>query len=365
MPSPSSSRRSCSAGSSSRGVNPERCSTGQKRLPGLAKWRPVAAEYSPGLIPQNSTSRPGAITSGTSLPAAAASAAGEGRSSFGSVMALRTIARAARPGRGSVDCSGRSARGGRMTARTLDGRAVAAQIQQELADEVERLASVGARPGLAAVLVGDDEASHIYVGAKQRAAASTGIDSRRVSLPANASQGQVLDAVAVQEAIDPAKDVDGLHPWNEGRLLRGDPVFAPCTPAGIVELLRRERVAVEGSHVVIVGRGLLVGRPLAVLLSAKAAGANATVTICHTGTRKLSGFTREADVLVAAAGRPAMIGPDMVRKGAAGVDGALVGDVAPEVAEVAGAFTPVPGGVGPMTVAMLLANTVRAARGAA
>jgi methylenetetrahydrofolate dehydrogenase (NADP+) / methenyltetrahydrofolate cyclohydrolase len=284
-----------------------------------------------------------------------------------------------------------------MPARTLDGKAVAAQIRAELAEEIERLAADGRRPGLAAVLAGDDEASHIYVGAKQRAAASIGIDSRRVSLPADASQRQVLDAVAelnadpavhgiivqlplpdgldpvaVQEAIDPAKDVDGLHPWNEGRLLRGDPAFAPCTPAGIVELLRRERVPVEGSHVVIVGRGLLVGRPLAVLLSAKAPGANATVTLCHTGTRGLSGYTREADVLVAAAGRPAMIKPDMVRPGAAvvdvgnhRVDGALVGDVAPEVAEVAGALTPVPGGVGPMTVAMLLANTVRAARGAA
>jgi methylenetetrahydrofolate dehydrogenase (NADP+)/methenyltetrahydrofolate cyclohydrolase len=283
-----------------------------------------------------------------------------------------------------------------MPARTLDGKAVAAQIRAELAEEIERLAADGRRPGLAAVLAGDDEASHIYVGAKQRAAASIGIDSRRVSLPADASQQQVLDAVAelnadpavhgiivqlplpdgldpvaVQEAIDPAKDVDGLHPWNEGRLLRGDPAFAPCTPAGIVELLRRERVPVEGSHVVIVGRGLLVGRPLAVLLSAKAPGANATVTLCHTGTRGLSGYTREADVLVAAAGRPAMIKPDMVRPGAAvvdvgnhRVDGALVGDVAPEVAEVAGALTPVPGGVGPMTVAMLLANTVRAARGA-
>jgi len=282
-----------------------------------------------------------------------------------------------------------------MPARILDGRAAAAQIRAELAPEIERLAAAGRRPGLAAVLVGDDEASHIYVGAKQRAAANAGIDSRRVSLPADSSQAQVLDAVAelnadpavhgiivqlplpdgldpvvVQEAIDPAKDVDGLHPWNEGRLLRGDPAFAPCTPAGIVELLRRERVPVEGSHVVIVGRGLLVGRPLAVLLSAKAAGANATVTICHTGTRGLSSFTREADVLVAAAGRPAMIGPDMVRPGATvvdvgnhRVDGALVGDVAPEVAEVAGALTPVPGGVGPMTVAMLLANTVRAAGG--
>ena len=281
-----------------------------------------------------------------------------------------------------------------MPARILDGKAAATSIRAELRAEVERLAAAGRRPGLAAVLVGDDEASHIYVGAKQRAAANIGLDSRQVALPADASQQQVLDAVAglnadpgvhgiivqlplpdgldpvaVQEAIDPAKDVDGLHPWNEGRLLRGDPEFAPCTPAGIVELLRRERVAVEGSHVVIVGRGLLVGRPLAVLLSAKAPGANATATLCHTGTRKLSHFTREADVLVAAAGRPAMIVPDMVQPGAAVVDvgnhrvgGRIVGDVAPEVAQVAGALTPVPGGVGPMTVALLLANTVAAAR---
>ena len=280
-----------------------------------------------------------------------------------------------------------------MTARTLDGKAVAAQIQGELADEVERLARAGSRPGLAAVLVGDDEASHIYVGAKQRAAARWGVDSRKVALPAGASQRQVLEAVAglnadpavhgiivqlplpggldpiqVQEAIDPAKDVDGLHPWNEGRLLRGDPWLAPCTAVGIVELLRREKVQVEGSHVVIVGRGLLVGRPLAVLLSAKASGANATVTLCHTGTRDLAQFTRAADVLVAAAGVPRMITPEMVKPGAAvvdvgnhRVDGHLVGDVAPEVAGVAGALTPVPGGVGPMTVAMLMANTIAAA----
>ena len=281
-----------------------------------------------------------------------------------------------------------------MAARILDGRAVAAQLQAELSDEAERLAAVGRRPGLAAVLVGDDEASHIYVGAKQRAAGRWGIESRRVELPADASQQQVLDEVAslnadravhgiivqlplpagldpvrVQEAIDPAKDVDGLHPWNEGRLLRGDPLLAPCTAVGVVELLRREKVSVEGSHVVIVGRGLLVGRPLAVLLSAKAPGANATVTLCHTGTRDLAHFTREADVLVAAAGVPRMITPDMVKPGAAvvdvgnhRVDGRLIGDVAAEVAEVAGALTPVPGGVGPMTVAMLLANTVAAAR---
>jgi methylenetetrahydrofolate dehydrogenase (NADP+) / methenyltetrahydrofolate cyclohydrolase len=283
-----------------------------------------------------------------------------------------------------------------MPARILDGKALASRIRAELAEEAERLAGAGRRPGLAAVLVGDDEASHIYVGAKQRAAAATGVESRRVALPADTGQAEVeaavaglnadravhgiivqlplpdgLDPIRVQEAIDPAKDVDGLHPWNEGRLLRGDPEFAPCTPAGIVELLRAERVPVEGSHVVVVGRGLLVGRPLAVMLSAKAAGANATVTLCHTGTRRLGDFTRQADVLVAAAGRPAMITPEMVRPGAAVVDvgnhrvgGRLVGDVDPEVAEVAGAITPVPGGVGPMTVAMLLANTVRAARGA-
>jgi methylenetetrahydrofolate dehydrogenase (NADP+) / methenyltetrahydrofolate cyclohydrolase len=280
-----------------------------------------------------------------------------------------------------------------MSARALDGKAVAARIQAELGDEVERLATAGSRPGLAAVLVGDDEASHIYVGAKQRAAARWGIESRRVTLPASATQRQVLDAVRelnadqtvhgiivqlplprdlnpveVQEAIDPAKDVDGLHPWNEGRVLRGDPGLAPCTAVGIVELLRREKVQVEGRHVVIVGRGLLVGRPLAVLLSAKAPGANATVTLCHTGTRELTRFTLDADVLVAAAGVPRMITADMVKPGAAVVDvgnhridGELVGDVDEEVAEVAGAITPVPGGVGPMTVAMLMANTITAA----
>jgi methylenetetrahydrofolate dehydrogenase (NADP+) / methenyltetrahydrofolate cyclohydrolase len=280
-----------------------------------------------------------------------------------------------------------------MSARALDGKAVAAAIREELAGEVERLAAAGSRPGLAAVLVGDDEASHIYVGAKQRAAARWGIDSRRVTLPASATQRQVLDAVAelnvdptvhgiivqlplprglnpveVQEAIDPAKDVDGLHPWNEGRVLRGDPGLAPCTAIGIVELLRREKVRVDGVHVVIVGRGLLVGRPLAVLLSAKAPGANATVTLCHTGTRDLARYTLDGDVLVAAAGVPRMITADMVKPGAAVVDvgnhridGKLVGDVAEEVAEVAGAITPVPGGVGPMTVAMLMANTITAA----
>jgi methylenetetrahydrofolate dehydrogenase (NADP+)/methenyltetrahydrofolate cyclohydrolase len=178
-----------------------------------------------------------------------------------------------------------------------------------------------------------------------------------------------IDPVTVQEAIDPGKDVDALHPVSEGRLLRGDPRFLPATPAGIIELLRREKIEVDGAEVVIVGRGLLVGRPLAVMLSAKKPGANATVTQCHTGTRDLAAHTRRADVLVVAAGRLGVITAGMVKPGAAVIDagqhrtpGGLAGDVDPGVAEVAGALTPVPGGVGPMTVAMLLANTVEAAR---
>jgi methylenetetrahydrofolate dehydrogenase (NADP+) / methenyltetrahydrofolate cyclohydrolase len=284
-----------------------------------------------------------------------------------------------------------------MTARVLDGKAVAAEIRRELAVEAERLAGLGRRPGLAAVLVGDDEPSQIYVGSKRRAAEATGLVSRVEHLPATTTQAELLDTVAalnedpavhgiivqlplpagldpvaVQEAIDPSKDVDALHPVNEGRLLRGDPRFEPCTPAGIVELLAREKVDVDGAHVAIVGRGLLVGRPLAVMLAAKRKGANATVTQCHTGTRDLAAITRQADVLVVAAGQHALVTPDMVKPGAAVVDAGqhrtpdgLAGDVHPGVAEVAGALTPVPGGVGPMTVAMLLANTVRAAREAA
>ena len=282
-----------------------------------------------------------------------------------------------------------------MTARVLDGRAVAAQIRSELAEEAERLAAMGRRPGLAAVLVGDDEPSRIYVGSKQRAAESTGFISRVVRMPASASQDDVLaevealnadpavhgmivqlplpegiDPVTVQEAIHPDKDFDALHPVSEGRLLRGDPRFLPATPAGIVELLRRSQVELDGAEVVIVGRGLLVGRPLAVLLGAKRPGPNATVTLCHTGTRRLAEHTRRADVLVVAAGQLGLITPDMVKPGAAVVDAGqhrtpsgLAGDVDPAVAEVAGALTPVPGGVGPMTVAILLANTVTAARG--
>jgi methylenetetrahydrofolate dehydrogenase (NADP+)/methenyltetrahydrofolate cyclohydrolase len=281
-----------------------------------------------------------------------------------------------------------------MSARVLDGRAVAAEIRRELAVEAERLAGLGRRPGLAAVLVGDDEPSRIYVGAKQKAAEATGFVSKVVNLPPDSTQEDVeaevatlnrdpavhgiivqlplpaaIDPVRVQEAIHPDKDVDALHPISEGRLLRGDPRFLPATPAGIVELLRREKVEVDGAEVVIVGRGLLVGRPLAVMLAAKKPGANATVTLCHTGTRDLGAHTRRADVLVVAAGRLGVVTPDMVKPGAAVVDAGqhrtptgLAGDVDPQVAEVAGALTPVPGGVGPMTVAMLLANTVEAAR---
>jgi methylenetetrahydrofolate dehydrogenase (NADP+)/methenyltetrahydrofolate cyclohydrolase len=281
-----------------------------------------------------------------------------------------------------------------MTARALDGKAVAAEIRRELAVEAERLAAAGRRPGLAAVLVGDDEPSRIYVGAKQRAAESTGFVSRVVKLPGDTSQAEIeaavaalnadqavhgiivqlplppaIDPVRIQEAIHPGKDVDALHPVSEGRLLRGDPRFLPATPAGIIELLRREKVEVDGAEVVIVGRGLLVGRPLAVMLAAKRAGANATVTQCHTGTRDLAAHTRRADVLVVAAGRLGVVTADMVKPGAVVVDAGqhrtpdgLRGDVDPGVAEVAGALTPVPGGVGPMTVAMLLANTVEAAR---
>ena len=202
------------------------------------------------------------------------------------------------------------------TAKVLDGKAAAAEIREELRAEAERLAALGRRPGLAAVLVGDDEPSRIYVGAKQRAAEATGLVSRLVHLPGDTTQTEVLDAVedlsaddsvhgiivqlplppaidpvTVQEAISPSKDVDALHPWNQGRVLRGDPLFLPCTPAGIVELLQRQGVKLAGAHVVI------VGRPLALLLSEKAR-ANATVTQCHTGTVDLASHTRQADVLV-------------------------------------------------------------------
>jgi methylenetetrahydrofolate dehydrogenase (NADP+) / methenyltetrahydrofolate cyclohydrolase len=282
-----------------------------------------------------------------------------------------------------------------MTATIIDGRAIAADVRAEVALRVRALADRGVVPGLTAVLAGDDEASRIYVGAKQKASADVGIRSERLDLPEDVSQEELLaevdrlnrdptvhgilvqlplprhiDVRTVHEAILPEKDVDGLTPVNVGRMVRGEPTFLPCTPLGIVELLGRSGIAIERSDVVIVGRGLLVGMPLAIMLAQKAPNANATVTVCHTGTRDLAGHTRRADILVVAAGRPGTITADMVAAGAIVVDvavnrledGRLVGDVDFEgVEKVAGAITPVPGGVGPMTVAMLLANTATAA----
>lgn len=279
-----------------------------------------------------------------------------------------------------------------MGARIIDGKAIAAEVRAEVAERVARL---GAAPGLAAVLVGDDPASRVYVSNKRKAAAQVGIVSHDRDLPATTPQAQLLevvaelnrdpsvhgilvqlplppgvDAITVQEAIDPRKDVDGLHPENQGLLALGRPRFVPCTPAGVVEILRRSAIEVEGRHVVVVGRSALVGRPLSILLSLKGEGLNATVTLCHTGTRDLGAQTARAEVLVVAAGHAGAITAAMVKPGAVvvdvgtnrGADGKLVGDVDFEaVRGVAGAITPVPGGVGPMTVAMLLANTARAA----
>ena len=286
-----------------------------------------------------------------------------------------------------------------MAARIIDGKAIAAEIRGEVAERVRALVDAGTTPGLAAVLVGDDPASHVYVSAKQKDCAEVGIASRRVELPAETPQDELLaeiarlnadpavtgmivqlpvpdhiDELAVQMAIDPAKDVDGLHPANVGLMVRGEPAFLAATPAGIVELLVRTGTPIEGAEAVIVGRGGLVGMPLSIMLSQKSPRANSTVTLCHTGTRDLAAHTRRADILVVAAGRIDTVTADMVKPGATvidvgtnrGPDGKLVGDVAfAEVAEVAGAITPVPGGVGPMTRAMLLVNTVAAAGRAA
>jgi methylenetetrahydrofolate dehydrogenase (NADP+)/methenyltetrahydrofolate cyclohydrolase len=282
-----------------------------------------------------------------------------------------------------------------MTASILDGKAIAAAVRAELADRVKILETQGVTPGLAFVLVGDDEASKIYVGQKEKASGEVGIQSFRLDLPAETTQAQLLaevdrlnrdpkvDGIIVQLplpshlepervhlALRPEKDVDGLTPVSVGMMVRGTPLFLPCTPLGIVEMLVRSGVEIEHADVVIVGRGSLVGMPLAIMLAQKAPRANATVTLCHTGTRDIGAHTRQADIVVVAAGRPGTLTADMVRPGAAVVDvavnrlddGRLVGDVDFDaVKEVAGAITPVPGGVGPMTVAMLLANTVTAA----
>ena len=275
-----------------------------------------------------------------------------------------------------------------MTAIRLDGKLTAAAIKQELTTRVAELKAQGAHLGLGTIVVGDDPASAIYVAGKHRDCAEVGIDSIQVQLSADATQAEVaaqiarlnadmactgfivqlplpghLDADALLASIDPDKDVDGLTPVNFGRLMSGAQGVRPCTPRGIVELLTRYDVPLRGADVCIVGRGLTVGRPLAVLLSAH--GVDATVTQCHSATKDLLAHTRVADIVVVATGRPHMLQADMVKPGAVvidvgvtRVDGKPVGDVAPEVGEVASFLAPNPGGVGPMTRAMLLANLV-------
>ena len=274
----------------------------------------------------------------------------------------------------------------------LDGTATLAAIKAELAVRVAALAERGIRPGLGTVLVGDDPASRKYVDLKHRDCAEIGVTSIRRDLPATATRQDVEGVVAelnadpactaflvqqptglgsaaefsILSSVDPAKDVDGLHPMNLGWLVLGKPAPLPCTPTGIIELLRRYDVPIAGAHVVIIGRGLTVGRPLALMLTRRSE--NATVTVCHTATRDLAAQVRSADIVVAAAGSPQLVTPEMVKPGAAvldagvsRVDGKLVGDVAPGVDEVAGHLSPNPGGVGPMTRAMLLRNVVDAA----
>jgi methylenetetrahydrofolate dehydrogenase (NADP+) / methenyltetrahydrofolate cyclohydrolase len=278
-----------------------------------------------------------------------------------------------------------------MTAVILDGKATAAAIREDLARRVAALARAGVVPGLGTVLVGDDPGSHAYVAGKHRDSVQVGIASIRRDLPADATQQQVeavidelnadpactgyivqlplpagLDAHRVLNRMDPAKDADGLHPVSLGRLVLNEPGPLPCTPRGIVELLRRYDVPIAGADVTVIGRGITVGRALGLLLTRRSE--NATVTLTHTGTKDLPGHTRRADIVVVAAGRPGLLTADMVKPGAAVLDvgitrtdAGLVGDVAPAVAEVAGYLAPMPGGVGPMTRAMLLANVVDAA----
>lgn len=281
-----------------------------------------------------------------------------------------------------------------MTARVIDGKATAARVREEVARDVAVLAAEGIVPGLAAILVGDDPASHTYVGSKERACQAAGMRSIAARYPADITQDELhaeidrlnadaavsgiivqmplpghLDAIAAQERVDWRKDVDGLGPVSAGRLLRGDPLYVPATPLGCTVLLAEAGISTDGAHVVIIGRSQLVGRPLAMLLGLRAH--NATVTVCHTGTRDLAAHTRRADIVVVAAGVRHTLTADMVAPGATVIDvgmnrdqdGRLCGDVDfDDVAQVVGAITPVPGGVGPMTVTMLLVNTVHAAR---
>jgi len=278
-----------------------------------------------------------------------------------------------------------------MTATILDGKATAAAVKAELAERVAVLKTRGITPGLGTVLVGDDPGSHAYVGGKHKDCAEVGIESIRVDLPADTTQVDLeseirrlnadpavtgyivqlplpkqLNANRVLELMDPSKDADGLHPMNLGRLVLGEAAPLPCTPRGIVELLRRYDVTIDGAEVVVVGRGVTVGRPLGLLLTRRSE--NATVTLCHTGTRDLASHLANADIVVAAAGVPHLITAGAIKPGAAVLDvgitrtdAGLVGDVAPDVRDVAGFVAPMPGGVGPMTRAMLIANVVEAA----
>jgi methylenetetrahydrofolate dehydrogenase (NADP+) / methenyltetrahydrofolate cyclohydrolase len=289
-----------------------------------------------------------------------------------------------------------------MTAQIINGTEIARQIRAELEQEVAELKQKhNLVPGLATVLVGEDPASQIYVGLKERTSKALGIHSERYDLPAAATETELLGLIdrlnrdpsihgilvqlplprhlnesKVIYAIDPKKDVDGIHPVNMGRLLLGDPDFLPCTPAGIQQLLIRSGVPIEGANVVVIGRSNTVSKPIANILLQKKRNANATVTVCHTGTRDIAFHTRQADILIVSMGRPKAVTADMVRDGAVVVDvginrigkaasgkDIIVGDVDFEaVKEIASAITPVPGGVGPMTIAMLMVNTVKAAK---
>jgi methylenetetrahydrofolate dehydrogenase (NADP+)/methenyltetrahydrofolate cyclohydrolase len=273
----------------------------------------------------------------------------------------------------------------------IDGKAIAAAVRAEVRAEAEAMTREGKTPGLAVIVVGDDPASRVYVNNKKKACAEAGIHSEEFALPAETTQEELLalvdelngrtdihgilcqlplpkhlDDKAVIAAISPDKDVDAFHAANVGQIMIGDYTFLPCTPAGVMELLHRTGLSVEGKHCVVIGRSNIVGKPMAMLLLHE----NATVTVCHSRTQDLAAMCRSADVLVAAVGRAGFVTTDMVKPGAVvidvginrGADGKLCGDVDPAVEEVAGYITPVPGGVGPMTIAMLLKNTITAAK---
>ncbi len=274
-----------------------------------------------------------------------------------------------------------------MSATIIDGKGLALKVRAEVAEEV---AAFGESVCLATILVGDDPASHIYVGSKHKASAEAGIEGRDHRFPATVPESEILDLIAdlnaddrvdgilvqlplpghmdeakVTYAVDPAKDVDGFHPLNAGLLYLGTPSLVPATPLGVMRMLEEYDVELEGANAVVIGRSEIVGKPMAMLLLLE----HATVTICHSRTKDLARITRDADVLVAAVGRPALVTPDMVKSGATVIDVAMVrtdeglfGDVDKAVADVAGLLTPVPGGVGPMTIAMLLRNTLTAAQ---